>query len=692
MTLDKDIQIKTENAKALIDDAQISFEKSAFDESEHYAIQVPALLEQYVNRIDSGNEYLEDSQKHSLIHLLARSYYLLNFISFEKKNYLHSISLAEKSVEYSMRINDAGTAVVMLGNIGRAYYYLNLYTKSLEHFAQAESLHELHGSKPLIADHFRSIAVTHQAVGSYSLALAYLEKSLELFSELDDKSNRANVINFIGSVYSDLGSYEKGLEYYRQALAEYEALDEKLYIATVTSNIGNVLRQLGFNEKSLEYSEKALAIYKELDKKFDIARMTGNLGTVYYSLGDYYKSMEYLLKAIAGYEETGASQVYIANFTGGVGTAYYGLGDYEKALEYYGKALDVYEKIGGKTGVTIYTGNIGSIYSDTNFEGYNPQKAEEYLLQAISLGEELGVKQYLNHLYKSLSTMYANENRWKEAHEYYKKHIEIRDEVQSEDARKKAALMEQQRLAAEREKEIELAKVTAAAKLTATTALLHKVLPESIATRMINGEGNIADYFPNVSILFADIAGFTPISANMDARMVVKLLNYVFGEFDRIIKKHGCEKIKTIGDGYMAIAGAPIECADHTERIISVALEMLATINLPEEFKLYMPEGSEFGIRIGLHTGSVVAGVIGDERFVWDVYSDAVNTAARMESHGEQDKIHVSEDFTNHVQEYRGKTSLSSLSNIRFIPRSEILIKGKGIMKTYFLEQSEPIA
>ncbi len=243
----------------------------------------------------------------------------------------------------------------------------------------------------------------------------------------------------------------------------------------------------------------------------------------------------------------------------------------------------------------------------------------------------------------------------------------------------------------EQQKVIELAKATAAAKLTATTTLLHKVLPESIATRIIAGEQEIADYFPSVSILFADIAGFTPISAGMPAYVVVRFLNYIFGTFDTIMKKHGCEKIKTIGDGYMAVAGAPIECADHAQRMALAALEMQQDIMLPDEFRAYLPEGVNFGIRIGLHTGSVVGGVIGDERFVYDIYSDAVNTAARMESHGEPDKIHVSEEFKQAFllgaarQEQPHESPLSPKS-LHFQERGEMEIKGKGRMNTYFLE------
>jgi class 3 adenylate cyclase len=352
-------------------------------------------------------------------------------------------------------------------------------------------------------------------------------------------------------------------------------------------------------------------------------------------------------------------------------------------LVYNTKALVIHEEIGNRNGVARNTGSIGELYGTKEFEGYDVQKAEDYLLKAMSMFEEIGAKNFEVH--KILAEFYESEKRWEDALKYYEQYHEIEKEVLSEEAKKQAGLLEQRRQAAEREKEIEIAKAAAAARMNATTSLLHRVLPESISTRMIQGEENISDYFPSVSILFADIQGFTAISANMKAIDVVRFLNFVFGEFDRIMKSHGCEKIKTIGDGYMAVAGAPIECEDHAERLAAAALEMQKSIQLPADIRNTMPTGSRFGIRIGLHTGSVVAGVIGQERFVYDIHSDAVNLASRMESSGEVNRVHVSSDFADHLQA-RFKQTKNTKHGILFEDRGESNIKGKGMMKTYFIE------
>ncbi len=360
---------------------------------------------------------------------------------------------------------------------------------------------------------------------------------------------------------------------------------------------------------------------------------------------------------------------------------YFDSSDYPRALEYMTKALAIYEEIGDKYGVAAVTGNIGEIYGTMEFEGYDAQKAEDYLLKAIAMSEEIGAKNFEVH--KSLADLYVNEKRWEEAHEQFKKFYEIEKEVKSEEAKKQGELTEYRRKIeeSERDRQVKLAGFKA------KENILHRVLPAQIAERIAEGEENIADYFPAVSILFADIEGFTPMSADMPAYVVVKFLNHVFSEFDYIMKKHGCEKIKTIGDGYMAVAGAPTECADHAERITLAALDMMKPIELTDEIKTFIPSGKKFSSRIGLHTGSVVAGVVGEDRFVYDIYSDAVNTAARMESHGESGKIHVSSDFMRHLLNRFAQTK-NTTHGITFENRGEMEVKGKGMMKTYFIEKA----
>jgi class 3 adenylate cyclase len=199
--------------------------------------------------------------------------------------------------------------------------------------------------------------------------------------------------------------------------------------------------------------------------------------------------------------------------------------------------------------------------------------------------------------------------------------------------------------------------------------LLLNVLPAPIAERLKTGESLIVDRFDAVSVMFADIAGFTALSSRTSPEALVTMLNELFSMFDRLAEQHGLEKIKTIGDAYMVVAGVPQPIADHATAIAHMALDMQAGVEAYAR-----RTGSELSIRIGIHTGSVVAGVIGTKKFIYDLWGDTVNTASRMESTGLPGRVQVSE------------TTYKLLANqFELEPRGPVEIKGKGAMNTYLL-------
>ncbi len=199
--------------------------------------------------------------------------------------------------------------------------------------------------------------------------------------------------------------------------------------------------------------------------------------------------------------------------------------------------------------------------------------------------------------------------------------------------------------------------------------LLLNVLPASIAERLRKEPGIIAERFDDVSVLFADIVGFTPLSTRLSAAGLVDLLNRVFSAFDELVESYGLEKIKTIGDAYMVAGGLPQPRPDHLEAMASMALAMLRSVGEREA------ELGGLRLRLGLHVGSVVAGVIGMRKFSYDVWGDTVNTASRLELHGVPGRIHVSDVVQARLQ-----------GRFTFIPRGKVHLKGRGPMDTYFLE------
>ncbi len=208
-------------------------------------------------------------------------------------------------------------------------------------------------------------------------------------------------------------------------------------------------------------------------------------------------------------------------------------------------------------------------------------------------------------------------------------------------------------------------------------SLLSNILPPRVAGRLKRRTKSvIADSYPEASILFADMAGFTARTSDTSPDDLVKFLNVVFTEFDRLVERHGLEKIKTTGDAYMVVSGVPHVRSDHAEALADLALEMRdAAANFVD------PKGRKVPVRIGIASGPVVAGVVGTRKFFYDVWGDAVNTASRMESTGEAGRIQIAPATQERIKDH-------------FILESRGIseIRGKGRMQTWFLVGRDPDA
>jgi class 3 adenylate cyclase/CHASE1-domain containing sensor protein len=199
--------------------------------------------------------------------------------------------------------------------------------------------------------------------------------------------------------------------------------------------------------------------------------------------------------------------------------------------------------------------------------------------------------------------------------------------------------------------------------------LLLNVLPAAIALRLKDNEHNIAESFAEVTVMFADIVGFTELSSRISATAVVEVLNDIFSAFDHLADRHGLEKIKTIGDAYMVVGGLPTPREDHAEAIANMAIDMLQEIRI-----LSLEHSEPFSIRIGICSGPVVAGVIGLKKFIYDLWGDTVNIASRMESHGITGCIQVTAETYDLLKD-----------KYTFEKRGAIQVKGKGYMVTYLM-------
>ena len=198
--------------------------------------------------------------------------------------------------------------------------------------------------------------------------------------------------------------------------------------------------------------------------------------------------------------------------------------------------------------------------------------------------------------------------------------------------------------------------------------LLLNVLPPPIAERLRQGERVIADRFEDVTLLIADIVGFTGMSSTMSATEVVDMLNGIFTACDELVERHRLEKVKTIGDAYMIVGGIPTAVDDHVERVADLALDLAAMVGDMQQAK------HPVSLRIGMHCGPAVAGVIGVKKFIYDVWGDTVNMASRMESLGAPGRVHVSQAVHDRLA-----------GRYRLEPRGALEVKGKGLQQTWYL-------
>ncbi len=199
--------------------------------------------------------------------------------------------------------------------------------------------------------------------------------------------------------------------------------------------------------------------------------------------------------------------------------------------------------------------------------------------------------------------------------------------------------------------------------------LLLNILPKSVAEQLKEEEKNISTQIDQASVMFIDLIGFTELSGKLHHSRVVNILNELFSHFDTIVEKYNLEKIKMIGDAYMLAGGVPEPRDEHPEDIGKCALEILDYIKSKP-----IQDARTLGVRIGIHCGPVIAGVICEKKFAYDLWGDTVNTASRMESHGLPDKIHVSSDFFEQTKD-----------KFNYEARKPIAIKGKGLMQTYVM-------
>ncbi len=594
------------------------------------------------------------------------------------------------------------TANSIQGNYQRA---LAFNQKSLE-------IYEELGYKIGIATSLINIGIAYKEQGNYPRALEHYQKALAISDGLGDKLGISNSANNIGTVYDIMGNYPRALEYYQKSLVMTAELGDEQGTSYTLSNIGTIYQVQGNYPRALEYYQNSLAILEKIGDQIGISTNLSNIGVTYQYLSDYPRSLEYHQKSLTIREELGDKQG-ISGSLNNIGTIYTFQGNNPRALEYFQKSLSIKEEIGDTEGIAGNLTNIGTIYKEQGKHGL----ALDYCLKALAVAEEIGVLSRQRSACQCLYETYKTKGMGNEALMYHEKMVMLRDSMFNEENTKKLTRLEMQyefdrkeaaTLAEQDKKDAIAAQELQRQKLARngfmggfavvllfagvflvqrnrlgrekqrSEELLHNILPEEVAEELKEKGHSDAQLIDHVTVLFTDFKGFTALSEKVTPKELVKDLHDCFSLFDQICEKHGIEKIKTIGDAYMAAGGLPVPNSTHAHDVVKAALEMAEVVEQGKARKINagLPY---FEVRIGIHTGPVVAGIVGLKKFQYDIWGDTVNTASRMESSGEVGKVNISESTYALVRD-----------DIRFTfeSRGKVAAKGKGELKMYFVTQA----
>jgi class 3 adenylate cyclase len=596
-----------------------------------------------------------------------------------------------------------------------------VYSKPDKAIALSDTLFEFSKkteNKKAMASALNMKGLAYNNLSDYPEALKQHQKSLIIQKEIENSLGIASSLNNIAMIYRSQGDYMSALNYYQRSLKIYNESDYRIGIAKIENNIGNVYTELGDYNNALAYYKRSLNIYDEIDVKDGIVNTLNNIGLSYSGQDNDKMATAYFRQSIELAQEIG-DEIGHARALGNIGDSYLKQNDYPNALEAYQNCLSLFEKTGNKYGLALILANIGSTYNLQNrsFEAItNCQKSKEIAEEIESINVQKMACECLYASYKDL-------DKGNKALFYHEQMLILNDSLKKEEAAKELQRMEfsKQVLAdslvqVEKDLKVELmhqaevrkkdknkniaigagiffliiaggfygrwryvkkSKAIIEKEKDRSENLLLNILPAEIAEELkAKGSADARD-FDMVSILFTDFKGFTELSERLTAQELIEEINVCFKAFDKICEAYGIEKIKTIGDSYMAAGGLPVPSDESVINTVLAALEMQEFVSKRKE-DLDAKNKPSFEMRVGVHTGPVVAGIVGVKKFQYDIWGDTVNTASRMESSGEVGRVNISEATYDLIK---------NDSQFNFESRGKIKAKGKREMSMYFVQK-----
>ncbi len=531
----------------------------------------------------------------------------------------------------------------------------------------------------------------------YIMASDYWQRAFDQFQAINDPDGIANIANNLGSISYLTGNYAKALEYYTQALENSLKIGDPERISTAKMNIGlSYMEKPATYKDAIAYLKDALSMAEKIPDPYIISLCNVNLGEVYMSQKNDSLALYHFARAKRAAESTTSSSLpYILNKLGDVMKL---RKDYEAAIRWYDDSYARAEKNGNKLDMVNSANGLAEVYRLLK----KPNIALGYLQKASTMAAEINVKKELKNSYKGLAEMYSDKADFKNAYQYQLKYSNITDELnlnQSDSIQRRfeVGLKEKEiRLGEEeikRQKIVRNGLIAGFALVSVLIFILYRdyrnkiktnklldqrkaeieslllnILPYEVAVELQNTGQATPRYYDNASVLFTDFVSFSKIAETLSPQQVVEELNEFFIAMDNIIDKYQLEKIKTIGDSYMCAGGIPTVNQTHPIAIIKAGLDILEYLrqkNVHRE-NTGLPR---WELRIGIHSGPLVAGVVGKKKYAYDIWGSTVNIASRMESNGQPGMLNISSVLYEQIKErfectYRGKIYAKNVGEI----------------------------
>ncbi|MBO3116954.1 tetratricopeptide repeat protein [Winogradskyella sp. DF17] len=552
-------------------------------------------------------------------------YELLNEISKEETNPKIAITYAKMHWELASEDSNYFELHRALLNIGNANSFSGNYTMALESYL--ESLDHANKTEDLIGQATLqiSIADTYRMLEDENNAFVYYEKGIKLLRKTEDQYNLASALFNSGDWDIENRKYDQALVKFKESKAIFEKLDFPLGVAYNIGNIGVIYAENGQNKLAEKTINESIAVLEGYEDYHAISDYLITLADICSTRNDYVKAIDYAKQSLdlaTQYElleQISVSNLKLSNY-------YENKGDPTTSLYHHKEYYKYRDSILNLDAVRD-TAEMQREFDVAQEQAKTIISEQKRKNQRIIIWSTAGV------LFLTALLAYGIFRR----HNFVKATNKI--------------------IAAEKDR---------------SDKLLLNILPEETAQELKDKGRVEARKYPSTTVLFSDFKGFTSYAENLSPEKLVQTIDHYFSEFDSIMHKYGLEKIKTIGDAYMAVGGLSFDNVDQAKEMILAAQEMNAFVAKAKQDDF---TDATFDIRIGINTGPVVAGVVGSKKFAYDIWGDTVNVASRMESNSEPGRINISEDTYQIVKadfecEYRG----------------EIPVKNRGKMKMYFVK------